>query len=367
MIDRRTALSRFAGSFVTCGLLRSGLAIDDEPETSSLDSVPVSEIQFLGTHNSYHIAPDQAAADLIRLAAPNGVQQLNYTHPPLTEQLSELGIRQFEWDLYRDSRGGRYAEPAALQVASQQGIDVEPFDPDSVMKEPGAKILHAPDFDFRSHSLTLKLGWKELLAWSELHPKHEPVFLLLELKEESYLPSTRPEPWDQTGLSELESEIRECVGVERLLTPHDLARGEPTLRGSVENRGWPTLGELRGKFVLLLDNEDEIRDRYLSLDGGWRDRLIFTSVPQDHEAAAWLKINDPIRSGDRIARLVDRGFLIRTRADSGLAPRFNDSVAQRDAALQSGAQLISTDFPTADPLAPNYSVRFSGSVQVKCR
>lgn len=372
MIDRRAAIKQLAaGSLAaSCSLqcdLRKLIAAHETERDESLLELSIGELQFLGTHNSYHVAPDRIAADLIRLVAPNGVQQLEYTHPTLTDQLTRLGIRQFEWDLYRDDQGGRYAEPAAWKLALEQDADVPVFDPDGLMKAPGIKILHAPDFDYRSQNLTLQSAWEELLAWSQMNPNHEPVFLLLELKDESYLPTTHPEAWDDEGMLGLEAEILRSVPRDRLLTPRDLMRDHDTLRDSIVNEGWPKLGELLEKFVLLLDNEGGFRDRYLELDGGWSERLLFTSVDESHDAAGWMKINNPIESEERIKRLVERGFLIRTRADSGLEPRFNGRTQQRDAALRSGAQLVSTDFPELDPLAPEYSTRMGEGVQMRRR
>ena len=40
--------------------------------------------------------------------APERRQGLEYTHRPLTEQLSRLGVRQFEIDVFADPEGGRY-------------------------------------------------------------------------------------------------------------------------------------------------------------------------------------------------------------------------------------------------------------------
>lgn len=343
---------------------------DDKARLARLQGQRVSSLRFLGSHNSYHIAPDAVAANLIRLVAPDGARQLDYTHPPLTEQLEQWGLRQFEWDLYLDSEGGRFASPAAWLTAQRQEFDVPPFDPNGEMEQPGIKILHAPDFDYRSHNHSLRDGLRELRRWSESQPGHEPVFMLLELKDESYLPSTRPEAWEPEGLVHLEREILEELPRESIFAPRDLAADFPTLREAVTERGWPTLAELLGKVVFLLDNEGRVRNRYLDLPGGYRDRLLFTSVAADHPAAAWMKRNDPIGQEVEIKRLVAQGFMVRTRADAGLAPRLLESAtptertAQRDAAFRCGAQLISSDFACDSSSAPDYGVRQGSGVQV---
>lgn len=62
------------------------------------DCVRLNEIQMLGTHNSYHVAPAAPMLDALGARARN----LEYTHKPLVEQLSQLGIRQVELDVFFD-------------------------------------------------------------------------------------------------------------------------------------------------------------------------------------------------------------------------------------------------------------------------
>ena len=80
----------------------------------------------------------------------------------------------------------------------------------------------------------------------------------------------------------------------------------------------------------------------------------------EHPAAAWFKINDPIRDFDRIQALARRGFLIRTRADAETRQARANDVAQRDRALASGAQFISTDYPESVRELSPYEVRLPG-------
>ena len=87
---------------------------------------------------------------------------------------------------------------------------------------------------------------------------------------------------------------------------------------------------------------------------------MFASVAPDDPAAAWFKINDPIKDFDRIQQLVREGFLVRTRADADTRQARTNQVTQRDKALASGAQFISTDYPEPDRRFSDYSVRFPG-------
>jgi hypothetical protein len=78
------------------GAQGSGLDCSTISATNSDDCVRLNEIQVLGTHNSYHIAPPSS---LLATLGSRG-RDIEYTHRPVTEQLSQLGIRQFELDVY---------------------------------------------------------------------------------------------------------------------------------------------------------------------------------------------------------------------------------------------------------------------------
>ena len=87
---------------------------------------------------------------------------------------------------------------------------------------------------------------------------------------------------------------------------------------------------------------------------------MFATVAPEHPAAAWFKINDPIKDFDKIQQLVRDGFLVRTRADADTRQARTGDVTQRDKALASGAQFISTDYREPDRRLSDYSVRFPG-------
>ena len=362
-VRRRRGLAR--GSMVItqaaiCWLVCAwaGSAAADTP----LGSLRLSQTQVIGTHNSYHVAPDAVADALMRAAAPREADANAYAHRPLTEQLQELGVRQLELDLFLDPRGGLYARPLALAAASQQGAAVPPHDPDGKLQRPGIKILHSPGFDFRTTVYTLSDALAEVRAWSQQHPQHFPIFLLLELKSESFSPLTSPPQWDAAACDELEREILAALPRERILAPDDVRGEQPTLREAIAQRGWPTVDAARGKIVLLLDNEGQVRDAYLEKSPTLAGRLLFASVDRAHPAAAWMKCNDAVGSFDEIQSLVRAGFLVRTRADvGGVEARANDT-ARRERALASGAQLVSTDFPEPDQRFSEYCLRFAGGI-----
>ncbi len=346
-----------SGAIFVCA---AGLRADDRGAPPRLD-----QIQVIGTHNSYHLAPDPVAARLIRAVTPGEAAAIDFSHRPLTEQLDRLAVRQLELDLYLDPRGGLYARPMALAAAAREGRETPAHDPDHRLRAPGVKILHSPDFDFRTTVLTLQDALMEVRDWSDRNPRHAPVFVLLEPKAESYWPPTRPPAWNAEAMVVLEKEVLSVIPRARLLTPDDVRGDRPTLREAVEGRGWPALDAARGKFVLLLDDEGAVRDEYLATDPGPAGRLCFVSVPRDHPAAAWMKRNDPVSGFEEIRALVGAGFLVRTRADEGTRQGRTGDTTRRERAFASGAQIVSTDFPEADARWSDYAVRFPGGVAAR--
>src|SRR5882757_7611294 len=143
------------------------------------EDLPINKIQVIGSHNSYKKAIDPALFRAFQMRDSVSASKIDYEHIPLTDQL-DMGLLNLEIDVYADEKGGKYAHPKGLQWAKGQA----PFDPDGVMNEPGFKVLHIPDLDFRSDGLTLKNELHELRAWSEKHPDHSPVFITLEPKDQ---------------------------------------------------------------------------------------------------------------------------------------------------------------------------------------
>lgn len=318
-----------------------------------------NDLQVIGTHNSYHIAPPPALDALIRTRDPATADSLQYTHRPLTEQLDRLGIRQLELDVYADPQGGLFADPAGPRLVA--GQEPPPPVPDrTAMGQPGPKILHAPDFDFLTTAPTLQDALSEIRSWSAKNPNHVPILILLELKSEAVgAEFTQPIPWTLALLDQLEEQARAGLGDSRMLRPDEIRGTRKTLRDAVLAQGWPALADLRGRVLIALDNTDAVRDLYLSRSSTLAERWFFVSVDESHPAAAWFKINDPIADFERIQRLVKSGYLVRTRADADTRnARWNDT-RQREAAFASGAQFISTDYPEPNPSWSSYSVRWT--------
>ncbi|MCF7973995.1 MAG: hypothetical protein K9N55_09285, partial [Phycisphaerae bacterium] len=139
----------------------------------------LNQIQVVGSHNSYKQAIAPALMNIIAQDDPQLARSLDYSHVSLTEQL-DLGLRSLELDLFHDPEGGRYARPYGLYGVPGMTQPASPdYDPDNLMLQPGFKVLHVQDIDFRTNCLTLKTGLQEIKAWSDAHPKHLPVIITM--------------------------------------------------------------------------------------------------------------------------------------------------------------------------------------------
>lgn len=69
---------------------------------SSGQDLKLNQIQAIGSHNSYHMAPPEALMKTV-VKINKDAAAWNYTHPPLAQQL-EIGVRQFELDIFVDSK-----------------------------------------------------------------------------------------------------------------------------------------------------------------------------------------------------------------------------------------------------------------------
>jgi hypothetical protein len=355
---RGFAMFRRVGRLGMASTLTAGLSV--ALATAAAGEPRLNQIQVIGTHNSYHIAPAPSILQLIASASKGQAAGLDYTHRPFAEQFARLGIRQIELDVFADPKGGLFAEPNLRKILKKRGKDPGP-DPnsDGQLQKPGLKVLHVQDVDFRTHAFTFVDALKQVRAWSNANRRHVPILILVEIKDEAIfgLP-TQPAKFGSGEVDQVDAEILSVFDRTEVLTP-DRVRGRfETLPEAIKTQGWPALDDVRGLVMFALDNENSVRERYLEGHPALRGRMMFATVASStHPAAAWFKINDPVKDFDRIQKLVRDGFLVRTRADADTKQSRAKDVTQRDKALASGAQFISTDYPEPDRRFSDYSVR----------
>ncbi len=294
----------------------------------------LNDVQIIGTHNSYHVAPPTGLYTIFAERA----RAWQYTHAPLPKQLSDQNIRALELDVHHDPQGGLFRNPLLGHGAS------------ALLKQPGFKVFHVPSVDQGTRCVLLKDALAQVAAWSDEHPGHVPILIQLELKESGYegpggYRIEPPPPFDAAALDALDALVRDTIGAEGLITP-DLVRGDAaTLEAAVTTHGWPELTQAAGRVMVIIECGARARSTYLEARPSAQGRACFIDAPVGTPAAAYLVVNDPLSQGKRIKDLVRRGYMVRTRADADLREVRANDPARRDAALASGANVISTDAP----------------------
>ncbi len=339
---------------------------------STIEDVRLNELQVIGSHNSYHLAPEGALKDGLEAIVPAFAVSLAYTHRPLVEQLDQFGIRQFEIDVYADPEGGHYANRAGPPVV---GLPAASGIPE--LDQPGFKVMHIEDVDFGTTCVTLVACLSEIEGWSIAHPTHVPIHIMIETKQETIeevaenagfeLPElgvvwTVPIPITAELLTDLENEVLSVFDRDRIITPDDVRGGRDTLSEAVALEGWPTLGDSRGKVMLSLLDRGPSADLYRAGAPALEGRLFFTHADPGAPDAAIVRFDDPIADADAIREALAAGYLVRTRSDEPLTADGDSSM--RDAALASGAQYVSTD--VYDDVGRGFVVRLPGDAVVRC-
>ncbi|MFT4614853.1 MAG: hypothetical protein ACI9NT_002004, partial [Bacteroidia bacterium] len=95
-------------------------------------------------------------------------------------------------------------------------------------------------------------------------------------------------------------------------------------------------------------------------------RVLFTDSAPGTPEAAFMKKNGPVGDADLIRELVSQGYIVRTRADSDTVASRTGDTTQRDIALATGAQFISTDYPVPNLEFSDYQVVIPGGGVARC-
>ena len=210
---------------------------------------------------------------------------LDYGYPPLDEQAARMGIRQFDFDLYGNG--------FALGVAEFGGETPEQ--------------IHCDRFDDCLDAVA---------AYSDAHPNHPPLVLLLGPSPPLPFAERFPFFWH---VDEIERYLAWRFGRERMLSPADLRGEHPDLATAIEQEGWPTLAESRGKIIAVLNERGDTRAEYQEFGGlDPDDRFLFQvadlAEPDANEVI--FSFEDVGETDiDAIEQLVSAGRLVHTSTD----------------------------------------------------
>lgn len=280
------------------------------------DEIRMNQVQFVATHNSYHVAQD-----------PPRNEEWAYSFPPLDEQL-DMGVRGFEIDVY--------------------------FQPDGYFK-----VMHVPLLDHGTTCDRFTDCLTVIREWSKANPNHIPIITHIEVKDEQYPIATKILPVNGPELDVLDAEVRSVFGDAQLLTPDDVRGDAATLNGAITKRGWPLLKDVRGKCVFVLHNRGRHREAFIEKTPTLEGRALFTMSEPGAPDAAFLLRDRP--APEVIQPLVREGYMIRTRDGGPGNPE------RKDTAAATGAHLVSTDYPMGWPHDESgYFVALPGDTTIRC-
>jgi len=174
---------------------------------TSLDEVPYNQAQFKAAHNS--IDRDESLYEQLEWKADEPFQG---------------GCRGVELDIV--------ADPDKLGANDEWRFAVQ----------------HGGAFDAESPSLRSCL--KEIRKWSDEHPGQGVITIHVDLKDGACQGDPKLFP------SKIDGIVAEELGKDRIFKPSELQRDAPNLLEGARQYGWPTLGELRGRFILCFSGED---------------------------------------------------------------------------------------------------------------
>jgi calcium-dependent phosphoinositide phospholipase C len=342
-----------------------GSSPDEPPDdpcapAAEIDGLRINQLQVVGSHNSYRRRTYPPLFALIQtLAAAAGPEldpaSLDYDHLPIPQQLEDYRMRAVELDLFNDPDGGRFYNRQGLAFLTPP----EPVASNiPALLEPGLKVLHIPDVDYETHHYTFRSALETIAAWSAAHPTHVPLGVQLETKESTVADSlpnlglTTAVPFDAAAANAIDAEIRAVFpDTTRLITPDEVRGTHATLEEAVLAGGWPTVGAARGRIFFFM--EGAAVDEYVAGAPGLVGRLVFANSQPGDPHAAIMILNDAIAGQANIADMVGRGYIVRAMSDGGTMEARSGDTTSRDAALASGAQIVSTNYYRPDPRGNN--------------
>lgn len=289
---------------VTCWLLSLLLA---DPSIHA-GQLRLNQIQVVGTHNSYHLRPNQSVFNLAVAVQPDA-KEWDYSRETLDQQLDH-GVRNFELDMH-------------LVGDVWHVMHVPVLDPQSTVR------------DFAAALTVVK-------AWSDKHPRHVPISFLMELKAEGTMLRRGIRVPEKKDVEQIDAIILQTFPRERVITPDDVRGTHKTLPEAIKANGWPTLSDAAGKVFFILHERGKNQELYVEGHPALEGRMMFVNAEPGEPVTATTVLDNP---RDRnIPSVAKEGYIIRTRADT--QGRRDDK--GRQLALEGGAHILSTDYPLGE-------------------
>lgn len=330
---------------------------------AQVDTLPLNRLRTLASHNSYKNKPNPKVQKFLngikdKLGEENDPIQLEYAHERLTVQLDSFKVRGFELDVYADPKGGKYYKRRVngFVRGMKKRSKVEE------LKAPGFKIIHIVDIDYETNYFTFKSALEELVQWSSSNPDHLPLFINIEAKgnamgDESgllrFFGFQKAIKYDSCIFQLLNEELMSTVPEDILLKPRELLNDQKTLRDRIDHYGWPTVSEVRGKMFFILEGNNSGWYAQKLEEGSDYPMFVYGDVKD--EMTLFIKRNDPLQNENEIQKLTE-DFIVRTRSDAGTIEARSNDQSRKQAAIESGAQIVSTDYYKPDPEMSDFMI-----------
>ncbi|HEX7152853.1 MAG TPA: Ca2+-dependent phosphoinositide-specific phospholipase C [Thermoanaerobaculia bacterium] len=205
-----------------------------------------------------------------------------------------------------------------------------------------SSVQHDGAYDWKKTTLVDDLTI--LRNWARANPNHDVVTVYMDLKN---APGD-----DATYTRKVEEQFVQALGRENLFTPGDLQRGAATLLAGARQFGWPTLAQLKNKFILVFtgaDGDSAVRRRREYLSADTQNRLAF--VDWDQRTAGNNPSAPPYTNGNRVFININYGrsgwceLAVSAQSATGFATRAwveNDSTSWGNA-QRAAVNILATD------------------------
>lgn len=189
------------------------------------------------------------------------------------------------------------------------------------------RVYHIAGYDTGSHCSTLEECLQSVKGWSDTHPSHFPIFVMLQqrgvLMNES--------DWDI-----FDQKLESVFPRARIVTPDDIRGGSTTLREHIVTQGWPDVDTLKGKVLFcLLNQEDRPAAYHIGTHVGLAGRNAFLLMginETDQAEASLIELENTLDYMEEVESLVSQNFIIRARADGSYRP-YNRTAEELEAEI----------------------------------
>ncbi len=307
---------------------------DGDLEAELEGGLKFNELRYIATHNSYQTESTDEMKKIYKNLSEltfglSGSGTADFVSPTITEQLNN-GIYSME-------------------------LDVETFDRNG---EISFTCMHSPYLEMGTSCYDFELTLKEISMWSDNNPNHLPITIIIEPKE-IFIPLENMEFPNIDYIKAFDETLRTNLG-DKLFTPADMLGEHESFAALRADDGWHEVKDMLGKVLFLL-HDCNVTEDYIDIDASLKSQAMFPMLEDrdaDRDCASFILLNKPSDAVQLSEEFIKNGKLIvRTRAD-----KYNEiSEERRHLAFESGAQIISTDYPVKDDLKPDdYYVSFVG-------